>query len=410
MAIQSSGAISITDIVNEFGGTAPHSMSEYYRNGGEVPGNNTNVPTSGTISLSNFYGAVNEIIHNFSNNDTNQNLATVFGSNWSSSVPKRAVVGSGVTVGGTNTHAIMVPSGMGGSLNIDVSGSVLGHGGTANSGGGGPAIYCQQTSGVTITLNSGGNIKGGGGGGGQGGPGGTGGNGGTGGTGGTGATVAGAFPIEHVSSGVSCSFLSYFCNNSWYWGQWGQSGNYPNRTSPPYINCSFSYTYSGPTTSGTCSYNVFYPGGNGGPGGSSGGGGGAGGAGGRGQGYNHGNQGGSGGSAGSPGGGGSPGSTANNAGTGGAGGARGQGGTGGTGGAGGTYGNQGGTGLTGNTGNTGITGSPGNNGSYSNGSPGSPGSSGSPGSGGSPGGPAGYYIYNRASITFNNNGGTVAGR
>ena len=61
MAIQSSGQISMTDIVNEFGGSVPHSLSEYYRNGGAVPGNNTNVPTSGTISMSNFYGAVNEI-------------------------------------------------------------------------------------------------------------------------------------------------------------------------------------------------------------------------------------------------------------------------------------------------------------------------------------------------------------
>ena len=74
MAIQSSGTISMTDIVAEFGGSVPHSLSEYYRNGGSVPANNTNVPTSGTIYFSNFYGAVNEIQVTISSNTTNYQL------------------------------------------------------------------------------------------------------------------------------------------------------------------------------------------------------------------------------------------------------------------------------------------------------------------------------------------------
>jgi len=47
--------------VGEYGGSAPHSLSEYYKGGGLVGNhaNNPNVPTSGTISLSNFYGASN---------------------------------------------------------------------------------------------------------------------------------------------------------------------------------------------------------------------------------------------------------------------------------------------------------------------------------------------------------------
>lgn len=49
MALQTSGAISINDIVGEFGGTAPHALSEYY-------GVDTGVPASGTISISDFYG------------------------------------------------------------------------------------------------------------------------------------------------------------------------------------------------------------------------------------------------------------------------------------------------------------------------------------------------------------------
>lgn len=48
MTTPASGAISIIDIVTEFGGTAPHSLSEYY-------GVASGVPSSGTISLSDFY-------------------------------------------------------------------------------------------------------------------------------------------------------------------------------------------------------------------------------------------------------------------------------------------------------------------------------------------------------------------
>jgi hypothetical protein len=59
MPLPSSGALSISDIVAEFGGSAPHSLSEYYRNGSFVGNNsdNQNIPTSGAISIKDFYGA-----------------------------------------------------------------------------------------------------------------------------------------------------------------------------------------------------------------------------------------------------------------------------------------------------------------------------------------------------------------
>ncbi len=59
MALQSSGAISLANIQTEFGGSNPISLSEYYRSGGYVPSSATSVPTSGTISLGNFYGTTN---------------------------------------------------------------------------------------------------------------------------------------------------------------------------------------------------------------------------------------------------------------------------------------------------------------------------------------------------------------
>ena len=61
MALPSSGTLSINDIVGEFGGSAPHALSEYYRGGDFVPDSaaNSGVPTSGQINISDFYGAAN---------------------------------------------------------------------------------------------------------------------------------------------------------------------------------------------------------------------------------------------------------------------------------------------------------------------------------------------------------------
>lgn len=60
MTLQSSGAIKFSELQTEFGGSNPISLSEYYAGGAYVPsgtsGVNGAVPTSGTISMSKFYG------------------------------------------------------------------------------------------------------------------------------------------------------------------------------------------------------------------------------------------------------------------------------------------------------------------------------------------------------------------
>ena len=395
MALTSSGSININAIVGEFGGSAPHALSEYYRNGGEVPGNNTNVPTSGEIKLSDFYSAVNEIQQVYNSAATNLNLSSIFGSNWGTAVPKRVVINSGVTIGATGTnYAINVPTGMGGTLIIDNNGSIEGHGGAVNAGGGGNAIHCAQTSGVTINNASGAAIKAGGGGGGQGGTGGTGGNGGTGGTGGQGRTT-------QYRGQVNSSYNTY--NNCvFYFGSWSNGYTF----NGPHLA---GYGYFGAYYRQNCYRYIHHDGGSGGAGSTSGGAGGAGGNGGVGQGYNQSSGSGLSGLTGSGGGSGSGGASGNNgSGAGGTGGTAGTGGTGGTGGNGGSFGNAGAQGATGAQGNTGATGSTGANGNLNNGSGGSSGAAGSGGSSGQAGGAAGYYIYNRASITFNNSG-TYAG-
>jgi len=68
MPIESSGAISLgttagtnRSISGEFGGTQPHSLSEYYRDGSysdgiNIPSGETGIPASGQIAFSDFHG------------------------------------------------------------------------------------------------------------------------------------------------------------------------------------------------------------------------------------------------------------------------------------------------------------------------------------------------------------------
>ena len=206
MPCPASGQISIQSLVDEFGGSAPHAMSEYYRNAGLVPSNNTSVPTSGEFGLTDCYSAVNEIQHTHSSNATDQNYATVFGSNWASTVPKRITINNGVTIGATGSnYAMTLPSGMGGTLIIDNAGTVQGYGGAAGGAGG----TCIHVSSSGVTVNNTGTIQAGGGGGANGGAGGAGGD--------------GSFVTESnhtgTSSGSNCSHYS----GGWFSSQGGSN-------------------------------------------------------------------------------------------------------------------------------------------------------------------------------------------
>ena len=175
MPLQSSGSISLSQIGTEFGDSQPHSLSEFYAGGsaGVTSGGAPNVPSSGEISFDDFYGAANQVTVTISSNATNQNASTLFGSNYSSSVPKILVINSGVEVGATSlsNYALNIPSGMSGTLNVQNSGTISGAGGDGGSGGsgngtdGGHAVFVAS-SGVTVTNS--GTIRGGGGGGGGG--------------------------------------------------------------------------------------------------------------------------------------------------------------------------------------------------------------------------------------------------
>ncbi len=60
MALPDSGAIKLSEIASQYGGSAPHSLKDYYRNGTEgVPdtASTQSIPESGEIGLKDFYGS-----------------------------------------------------------------------------------------------------------------------------------------------------------------------------------------------------------------------------------------------------------------------------------------------------------------------------------------------------------------
>jgi len=231
MALTGSGTISLSDIRDEFspGSNTPVSFDDYYRGGSKIrdnAGNNTatnlaaNVPTSGTISLNNFYSQARGWQKTFSSNATQQSGSGIFGSDYAVDYPKYIVINSGITVYSTSTSspALDLASGGAGSITVTNNGNLYGQGGAAGSDGG-TALKADVA--VTLVNNSGASVKGGGG------------NGGSGGAGSAPATATASNVTDKVGDKpdfVTYSVLTQFGPRAWSGigsGQWGlnTSGN-----------------------------------------------------------------------------------------------------------------------------------------------------------------------------------------
>lgn len=103
MTLPSSGPLSLADIQTEFGGSNPISLSEYYAGGGLVPAGTTGtygaVPSSGTISIQNFYGTSNVVIAL-----TDQSVAVFTGGGTSANVGYRLTSAGQVDVREQSTY------------------------------------------------------------------------------------------------------------------------------------------------------------------------------------------------------------------------------------------------------------------------------------------------------------------
>jgi len=187
MTLQSSGAISLSDIRDEYnnGSSAPIAFDDYYRGGSLVRANASNntatnlsadVPTSAnnsSLSVNDFYGQSRAFRKTYSSTATNQSGVGVFGDDFAVNYPKEIVINASQTVGATSTAApaLKIDSTGAGTITITNNGSIEGAGGAAGATGGNAL---QVDGSVSVTLVNNGTIKAGGGGGGNGGAGGTG--------------------------------------------------------------------------------------------------------------------------------------------------------------------------------------------------------------------------------------------
>jgi hypothetical protein len=141
MAIKTSGSLSMTEIVAEFGGSAPHSLNEYY---GVAAG----IPTSGTIAYNQFYGKSAQTTLTYpTGNYRRVNLA-----DWVVSLGYAANGNFKITIDANTSFwsdSISLPaldaSGLG-SLHLVNNGRILGKGGQGyDAASKGPTTYQQWT-------------------------------------------------------------------------------------------------------------------------------------------------------------------------------------------------------------------------------------------------------------------------
>lgn len=215
MALPTSGPLTLANIQTEFGGTNPISLSEYYAGGGLVPAGTSGtygaVPSSGTISIRNFYGTQNRVALSvtYASNTANASLNLSGISGYIAGVSDITItVNSGVYLYATSTgNAGLGLTGgtTGDTLTIVNNGFIIGQGGAGGGvsnvapTAGGPALSLSLSA--TINNTNGSAYIAGGGGGGADGFGSSGGGGGAGG----GAGGAGEEGAGGAGGGVGAS-------------------------------------------------------------------------------------------------------------------------------------------------------------------------------------------------------------
>ncbi len=165
MVMPASGPISVEGIQTEFGGVNPIGINEYYRGGGYVPNisQNNNIPTSGTISVGNFYNSLNRIVQTItiSSNQTNYVLNTAKVSGYLSGLTDvTLVINSGVYISASSTgvYALDVDTSWaaGDTVTIVNNGFIVGIGGNGGNGGSAYGNYVTSTASTGSTGASGG--------------------------------------------------------------------------------------------------------------------------------------------------------------------------------------------------------------------------------------------------------------
>lgn len=133
MTLQSSGAISFSQIRAEYGPTGAVSMSDYY-DMGKNDGATTTFQSSGAISTSDFYGAMYDVKIRYTANNTNR-------------TPRKSLA--------RYIHIYVIGAGgSGGSCEIDTGGLTTGNGASSGGGAGGVAYSKVNVSDFTGSFST----------------------------------------------------------------------------------------------------------------------------------------------------------------------------------------------------------------------------------------------------------------
>lgn len=147
MTLPSSGPLTLANIQTEFGGTNPIGLNEYYAGGGLVPsgasGTYGAVPSSGQISVRNFYGTANVVPPSY--------IGQAYGGGY---------YGGSINVGGTIYYLIVSDKSVGYSASLEYGVYGTASGSTNKSYGAGnsatAAAYGSPAASFCENLNSGG--------------------------------------------------------------------------------------------------------------------------------------------------------------------------------------------------------------------------------------------------------------
>jgi hypothetical protein len=143
MALPTSGSLTLEQIQTEFGGSNPISLNEYYAGGANVPagtsGTNGAVPSSGTISISNFYGTQKvapTFTFSISQHIDRANLRSLaVAAGWNQSSAVIATLASGYYIYSTSvgTPALTIDGSFPGGVTLVNNGFIMGKGGNGAS-------------------------------------------------------------------------------------------------------------------------------------------------------------------------------------------------------------------------------------------------------------------------------------
>lgn len=157
MALQSSGQIKYSELRTEYAGSGQIKSSDLYRGGSLVRNNasnnpstnlSANVPTSGVIKASDFYGQQRAFKFTDSTNRENKAASDYFGDDFGVDYPKILQVDSNISNTVVDGSALTFSSALTGSMSVIVNGTI-----TCDSGS-----CLKNDSGVTISVTGSGTL------------------------------------------------------------------------------------------------------------------------------------------------------------------------------------------------------------------------------------------------------------